>query len=45
VKRVVGNDSGENGVAGAAPVWAAATGDRDEAHVANRTINNTKGGL
>jgi len=35
VKRVVGNDSGENGVAGAASVWAAATGDRDEAHVAN----------
>ena len=30
-----GNDSGENGVAGAASVWAAATGDRDEAHVAN----------
>jgi len=35
VKRFVGNDSGENGVAGAASVWAAATGDRDEAHVAN----------
>ena len=38
VKRYVGNDSGENGVAGAAPVWAAATGDRDEAHVANMVI-------
>jgi hypothetical protein len=31
----VGNDSGDNGVAGAASVWAAATGDRDEARVAN----------
>ena len=40
----VGNDSGENGVAGAASVWAAATGDRDEAHVANSVIDMTSAG-
>jgi hypothetical protein len=36
-----GSTSGEHGVAGAAPVWTAATRDRDEVRAANAAL---KGG-
>jgi hypothetical protein len=35
-----GNTSGEHGVAGAAPVWTAATRDRDEVRVARYTYRD-----
>jgi hypothetical protein len=37
-----GNDSGDNGVAGAAPVWTAATGVRDEVRVASNERSTMK---